>query len=117
MTPYKWSYIQFWDLFDIRFLSKIPLKSLWEAASWENVGAKMLIGCVRNFWVLRICYKVDMGHVLSGFHVFSNLSFWSNIVFLENVTFLVSLRQNSTTKVTAWTMGSFHGFGKKSTLY
>ena len=103
--------------FDFRIFGKIPLKSLWEAVLWEIVGAEMLIGCVRNFLVLRICYKVDMGHVLSGFHVFSNLLFWSNIGFLENATFLVSLRQNPTTKMTAWTMGSFHGFGKKSTLY
>ena len=61
---------------------KSLLKSLWEAVLWENVGAKMLIGCVRNFLVLRICYKVDMGHVLSGFHVLSNLLFWSNTGFL-----------------------------------
>ena len=73
----------------------------------------MLTGCVRNFLVLRICYKVDMGHVLSGFHVFSNLLFWSNIGFLENATVLVCLQQNPTAKMTAWTMGSFDGFGKK----
>ena len=58
---------------DFRIFGKINLKSLWEAVLWENVGAEMLIGCVGNFLVLRICYKVDMGHVLSGFHVFSNL--------------------------------------------
>ena len=98
---------------DFRIFGKIPLKSLREAVLWENVGAEMLIGCVRNFLVLRICHKVDMGHVLSGFHVFSNLLFWSNIGFLGNDTFLVSLQQNPTTKMTAWTMGSFHGFGKK----
>ena len=77
----------------------------------------MLIGCVRNFLVLWICYKVAMGHHLSGFHAFSNLLFWLNADFLENVTFLVSLKQNPTTKMTAWTMESFHGFSKKSTLY
>ena len=52
------------------------VKSLREAVLWENVGAEMLIGCVRNFLVLRICYKVAMGHDLSGFHVFPNLLFW-----------------------------------------
>ena len=92
---------------DFRIFGKIPLKSLWEAVLWENVGAEMLIGYVRNFLVLRICYKVDMGHVMSGFHVFSNLLFWSNTRFLGNVIFLVSLQQNPTTKMTVWTMGSF----------
>ena len=29
----------------------------------EYVWREMLIGCVRNFLVLRICYEVDMGHV------------------------------------------------------
>ena len=101
---------------DFRIFGKIPLKSLWETVLWNIVGAEMLIGCVRNFLVLRICYEVDMGHVLSGFHVFSNLLFWSNMCFLEHVTFFVCLEQNSTTKMTAWTMGSFHGFGKKLTL-
>ena len=48
---------------------------------------------------------------------FSNLLFWSNTCVLENVTFLVCLEHKSTTKMTAWTMGSFHGFGKMSTLY
>ena len=114
---YTGSYIQFWDFFGFRIFGKIPLKSLWQAVLWENVGAEMLIGCVRNFLVLRICYKVDMGHVLSEFHVFSNLLFWSNTGFLGNVTFLVCLEQNPATKMTAWNMGSFHGFGKKSTLY
>ena len=97
---------------DFRIFGKIFLKSLWEAVLWEIVGAEMLIGCVRNFLVLRICYKVDMGHVLSGFHVFSNLLFWSNIGFLENATFLVSLKQNPTTKMTAWTIGTSHVFGE-----
>ena len=98
---------------DFRILCKIPLKSLWEAVLWEIVGAEMLIGCVGNFLVLRICYKVAMGHDLSGFHVLSNFLFWLHVDFSENVTFLVSLKQNPTTKMTAWTMESFHGFGKK----
>ena len=90
---------------------QIPLESVWEGVLWENVGAEMLIGCVRNFLVLRICHKVDMGHVLSGFHVFSNLLFWLNAGFLENVTFLMCLAQNPTTKMTAWTMVSFEAAG------
>ena len=91
---------------DFRIFGQIPLKSVREAVLLENVGAKMLIGCVRNFLVLWICYKVDMGHVLSGFHVFSNLRFWSNTEFLGNITFLVSSQQNPTTKMTAGTVGS-----------
>ena len=109
---YTGSYIGILGFFDFRILGKIRLKSLREAVLWENVGAKMLIGCVRNFLVLRICYKVDMGHVLSGFHVFSNLLFWSNTGFLEKVTFVVCLQQNPTTKMTAWTIGTSHDFGE-----
>ena len=98
--------------FGFRIVGKINLKSLREAILWENVGAEMLIGCVHNFLVLRICYTVDMGHDLSGFHIFSNLLFWSNTGFLEKVTFVVCLQQNPTTKMTAWTIGTSHVFGE-----
>ena len=74
--------------------------------------AKMLIGYVHNFVVLRICYKVDMGHVVQDFVFFRTCEFGQTRFFLKHVTCLVCLEQNSTTKMTAWTMGSFHGFGK-----
>ena len=60
---YTGSYTGIFVLFGFLVFGKIPLKSLWEAVLWENVGAEMLIGCVRNFLVLRICHNVDMGHV------------------------------------------------------
>ena len=73
---------------DFRIFGKILLKSLWEAVLWEIVGAEMLVGCVRNFLVLRIRYKVDMGHVLSGFHVFSTYYFGQTLVFSKMLLFL-----------------------------
>jgi len=110
---YTGSYIQFLDFSDFRILGKIPLKSLREAVLWEKLVAKMLIGCVRKFLVLRICHKVDMGHVLSGFHVFVELMILVKHVFPRKCYFSLSLQQNPTTEMTAGTMGSFHGFGKK----
>ena len=96
---------------EFMILVKSLSKSLWEAVLRENVGAEMLIGCVHNFLVLRICYKVDMGHVSQGFHAFSNYSFGQTLVFSELLFFRVF--RNVTTKMTAWAMGSFHDFGKK----
>ena len=77
----------------------------------------MLIGYVRNFLVLWICYKVDMGHVFFRISCFVELIILVKRWFSQKNTFFVCLEQNVTTKMTAWTMGSFHGFGKMSTLY
>ena len=82
-----------------------------------NCGSENVNRVCRQLFGLVDLLQSGYGTCFVRISCFSNLLFWSNIGFLENVTFLVSLRQNPTTKMTAWTMGSFHGFGKESTLY